>query len=175
MAKKPTGRKSAARKRPTRSTARTSKARAAAKATKPKAAKAKAKAKVKAKPATKRAGRRTAAGSPGKRRRPPRDLLGPPPAEATMRRDDLERALDAHLPAYTSTSPELSGGDVDADWERADSVGEEAVGGSVATPDQDVVDELGEALGVPQAPDEPVKSSREILEARDARRFLQEG
>jgi hypothetical protein len=171
MAKKPTGRKSAARKRPTRSTARTSKARAAVKATKPKAAKAK----VKVKPATKRAGRRTAAGSPGKRRRPPRDLLGPPPAEATMRRDDRERALDAHLQTYTSTSPGLSGGDVDADWERADSVGEEAVGGSVATPDQDVVDELGEALGVPQAPDEPVKSSREILEARDARRFLQEG
>jgi uncharacterized protein DUF6335 len=33
--------------------------------------------------------------------------------------------------------PRLSGGDVDADWQRAESTGEEAVGGSVATPDQD--------------------------------------
>jgi hypothetical protein len=44
-------------------------------------------------------------------------------------------------------SPKLSAGDVDASWERGD-VGEEAPGGSVSTPDQDMVDEIGEALGV---------------------------
>ncbi len=64
-------------------------------------------------------------------------------------------------------SPVLSGGDVDADWQRAAASGEEAVGGSVATPDQDVVDEIGHALGVEQAPDAPVTSSEEILRARD--------
>ena len=62
---------------------------------------------------------------------------------------------------------ELCGGDVDADWQRAASSGEEAVGGSAATPDQDVVDEIGHALGVEQAPDAPVTTSGEILAARD--------
>jgi hypothetical protein len=69
--------------------------------------------------------------------------------------------------AHPGTGPALSGGDVDADWERAAASGEEAVGGSVATPDQDVVDEIGHALGVEQAADAPVVTSDEILRARD--------
>ncbi len=68
---------------------------------------------------------------------------------------------------HHETSPAASGGDVDADWQRAQSSGEETVGGSVATPDQDVVDEIGRALGVEQAPDAPVTTSEEILRARD--------
>jgi hypothetical protein len=72
---------------------------------------------------------------------------------------------------HLETSPRLTGGDVDADWLTAHSVGEEAVGGSVATPDQDIVDSLGEALGVPQEPDAPVRTSGEILEERDAHRW----
>ena len=75
---------------------------------------------------------------------------------------------------YTATSPKLSGGDVDADWKRADSVGEEAVGGSVATPDQDRVDDIGDALGVPRAPDDEVRTSGEILEERDRYRWEEE-
>ena len=102
------------------------------------------------------------------------DLLGPPPREATIIRSDLQRQTEEELAEYTSTSPRLTGGDVDADWQRADSVGEEAVGGSVATPDQDSVDEIGEALGVPRAPDEEVRTSEEILEARDRKRWEQE-
>jgi hypothetical protein len=65
------------------------------------------------------------------------------------------------------TGPALSGGDLDADWQRAASSGEEAVGGTVATPDQDVVDEIGQALGVPQASDAEVRTSEEILRDRD--------
>jgi hypothetical protein len=102
-----------------------------------------------------------------------RDLLGPPPREAMLMRDDREREAEARLREYTGTSPRLSGGDPDADWQRAISVGEEAVGGSVATPDQSVVDELGAALGVPHAPDEPVRMSAEILERRDRKRSRQ--
>ena len=68
-------------------------------------------------------------------------------------------------------SARLSGGDVDADWRRAESVGEESVGGTVATPDQDVVDEIGRALGVEQASDAEVRSSEEILHDRDHRRW----
>lgn len=35
-----------------------------------------------------------------------------------------------------------------------------AVGGSTATPDQDVIDELGAALGVPQEPDAEVITAK---------------
>ncbi|HEV8675961.1 MAG TPA: DUF6335 family protein [Methylomirabilota bacterium] len=125
------------------------------------------------------------ASTPAKRRKkkaprpgaPParRDILGPPPREATIIRSDREREAAARLAQHHATSPKLSGGDVDADWERAASVGEEAVGGTVATPDQSVVDDLGAALGVPRAPDEALRTSSEILDARDRRRHRQEG
>lgn len=75
---------------------------------------------------------------------------------------------------YTETSPALAGGDADADWGRAASVGEEAPGGSVATPDQDRVDDIGEAMGVPQDPDAEIRTSSEILDERDRRRMEQE-
>ena len=65
----------------------------------------------------------------------------------------------------------LTGGDLDADWRAADTVGDEAVGGSTATPDQDVVDELGEALGVALPPDAEVVTTGEILAARDRHRW----
>ena len=67
----------------------------------------------------------------------------------------------------------LAGGDVDAASDQPDG-GDESVGGSTPTPDQDVVDELGEALGVPQAPDEEVRTSAEILAERDRNRWLLE-
>lgn len=75
---------------------------------------------------------------------------------------------------FTATSPTLTGGDVDADWKRAAGVGEEAVGGSVATPDQDRVDDIGDAFGVPRAPDDDVRTSAEILEERDRYRWEEE-
>ena len=73
--------------------------------------------------------------------------------------------------AHTETSPRLTGGDVDADWQAAYSSGEESVGGSVATPDQDIVDEIGRALGVEQGIDAQVRGSDEILRARDRLRW----
>ena len=79
--------------------------------------------------------------------------------------------LAAEVASHPETSPVLTGGDPDADWVRAYSSGDEAVGGSVATPDQDVVDELGRALGVEQGSDAPVQTSDEILKARDRFRW----
>ena len=38
------------------------------------------------------------------------------------------RKSQRELGSFTDESPELSGGDVDADWRRADSVGEESAG-----------------------------------------------
>lgn len=73
------------------------------------------------------------------------------------------------LVEHHETGPAATAGDVDADWQRAESSGEEAVGGSVSTPDQDVVDEIGHALGVEQPPQAPVRSTEEILQDRDRR------
>jgi hypothetical protein len=70
---------------------------------------------------------------------------------------------------HHETGPGSSAGDLDADWRRAQSSGEEAVGGSVPTPDQDVVDEIGHALGVEQASTAPVRTAEEILGDRDRR------
>jgi len=105
---------------------------------------------------------------------PEEDLQGPPARETILMRDDVEREAEEEARQYTQSSPRLTAGDVDADWRRADSVGEEAPGGTVATPDQDVVDEIGTALGVPRAPDEPFRPSAEILEGRDRYRAEEE-
>ena len=105
---------------------------------------------------------------------PEEDLQGPPARETVMLRSDTEREAEEEARRYTQSSPRLTGGDVDADWRRADSSGEEAPGGTVSTPDQSVVDDIGEALGVPRAPDEEVRSSGEILEGRDRYRAEEE-
>jgi hypothetical protein len=82
-----------------------------------------------------------------------------------------ESGLLREITEHTDVSPVDTGGDVDANWQRAQSSGEEAVGGSVATPDQDVVDELARPFGVERPPDAPVITSEEMLNARDRRRW----
>lgn len=81
-------------------------------------------------------------------------------------RKELEEELEQHH----SQSPDLSAGDLDADWQRTNQVGEEAVGGSVATPDQDIVDELGEAVGLTYEDNEPLHGEEKIRE-RDRNRW----
>ena len=78
-------------------------------------------------------------------------------------------ALERHT--HPESSPRLTGGALAAACQPAGAAGDEAVGGSTATPDQDVVDELGEALGVPQASDEEFRPSVEILAERDRHRW----
>jgi Family of unknown function (DUF6335) len=63
----------------------------------------------------------------------------------------------------------LSGGDIDAAWDQA-SVGEETVGGSTPTPDQDIVDEIGRAVGVDYQDGEPLDPEAKI-ERRDENRW----
>ncbi len=77
----------------------------------------------------------------------------------------LLRKLESH----TAETPEVTGGDVDAQWDRAD-IGEEAVGGSTPTPDQDVVDELGEAVGIEYQDDEALRTEDKLRE-RDSHRW----
>lgn len=73
------------------------------------------------------------------------------------------------LREHHATSPVLSGGDVDAAWKDAD-VGEESVGGGNPTPDQSVVEELGEAMGITYQDNEPLHTA-EKLHSRDQHRW----
>ena len=77
--------------------------------------------------------------------------------------------LARELREHHTHGPEITAGDVDADWQR-DDVGEEAVGGSAPTPDQDVVEELGEAVGLTYEDNEPLHTTEKIDE-RDRHRW----
>ena len=64
----------------------------------------------------------------------------------------------------------VTSGDVDVDAEDAYFTGEEAPGGDNPTPDSDVVDDIGRALGVPYGDDEELKSVEKV-EKRDKHRW----
>lgn len=81
-------------------------------------------------------------------------------------RAELQERLEEHH----AGGPEIAGGDIDADWGSAYAVGDEAPGGDNPTPDQDIVDEVGRALGVEYADNEELKGA-EKLEERDRRRW----
>ena len=83
--------------------------------------------------------------------------------------DGGQQEMIEKLREHESTSPSLSGGDVDAAWDRADE-GEETVGGSAPTPDQDVVEEIGQAMGITYEDDEPLRGADKI-EERDRHRW----
>ena len=86
-------------------------------------------------------------------------------AARTGRREMLER-----LGEHNETSPALTAGDVDADWEGAYSSGDEAPGGDNPTPDQDVVDDIGKAVGVQYEDNEELKGEEKIAK-RDKHRW----
>ena len=81
-------------------------------------------------------------------------------------RDALQEELDDHH----FEDPDATGGDVDAAWDDAVQAGDEAVGGTAPTPDQDVVDELGAAVGLEYEADEPLQSE-EKFRKRDRDRW----
>jgi hypothetical protein len=81
-------------------------------------------------------------------------------------RDELRNLMAEH----TETSPKLTGGDIDARWEDAYAIGDEAPGGDNPTPDQDRVEEIGQALGITYQDDQELKGGDEITE-RDRHRW----
>jgi hypothetical protein len=98
---------------------------------------------------------------------PPSSLnLDREPSAARSGRQRLQEAKADH----NETSPVLTGGDVDADWEDAYSVGDEAPGGDNPTPDQDRVDDIGKALGVTYDDNEELKAADKIAD-RDKHRW----
>ena len=64
----------------------------------------------------------------------------------------------------------MTGGDVDDNVYQAEVVGEEAVGGQTPTPDQNVSEQLLEAMGIASVEGESVHT-REKLERRDQSRW----
>ena len=83
---------------------------------------------------------------------------------ATANRSDESNRGDARLKA----------GDIDTNAMGNATVGDEAPGGSVTTPDQDRVDDIGRALGVQEIDSGELRTTSELLDARDRKRAQQD-
>jgi hypothetical protein len=83
---------------------------------------------------------------------------------ATASRTDESNRGDARLKA----------GDIDTNAMGNATVGDEAPGGSVTTPDQDRVDDIGKAMGVQEADSGALRTTSELLDERDRKRARQE-
>jgi hypothetical protein len=81
-------------------------------------------------------------------------------------RQELQERLHEH----TETGPAMTGGDIDANWESAYATGDEAPGGDQPTPDQDIVDDIGKALGVQYEDNEELRTTDKITD-RDRHRW----
>jgi hypothetical protein len=105
----------------------------------------------------------------------PPDLVPTPPSSLDLDRSASavrsgKREMAQHLHDHTESSPALTGGDVDANWELAYSSGDEAPGGDNPTPGQDVVEEIGRAIGIEYADNEELRGSDKVIE-RDRHRW----
>lgn len=70
---------------------------------------------------------------------------------------------------HSASGASTVGGDPDAMSYQAKVVGEEAVGGTTPTPDQNVVDDIGEAMGIEAIDEQPLEIT-ERMHARDRQR-----
>ena len=195
-AKKKTAASKAAKKKPMKKSARPSARKTASKAAKKAAKKAAPKRKAAAKKAAPRKAAAKKAATPkkvaakkatssakataGKKpnldrpRKTVADIHGIPSSLDANRGASAAKSgraeMKDRLSKNTGAGPALTSGDVDADWESAESVGDEAPGGDNPTPDQDVVDDIGRALGVEYEDDEELQGGAEISD-RDRHRW----
>lgn len=103
------------------------------------------------------------------------ETLADPEIQAFM---DEEIAHAPHAPGelinrlneHHSTSPEDTGGDVDADWEEVSDDGAETFAGHNPTPDQSDVEANAHAFGVDFQDNEPL-DLLEKMEKRDRNRY----
>ena len=100
-----------------------------------------------------------------------RELMDEEIAHAPQAPGELAQRLKIHH----STSPKLSGGDIDANWEESNDDGSESFGGHNPTPDQSDVEENAHAMGIDFQDNEPLNFEKKIG-IRDKNRFeLREG
>ncbi len=76
----------------------------------------------------------------------------------------------SRLKAVGRSGSDVTGGDLDDNWYQAEVVGEEAVGGQTPTPDQNVTEQLLEAMGIGSV-DGELLQVKEKLERRDRLRW----
>jgi hypothetical protein len=86
-------------------------------------------------------------------------------AARTGRAEMEESRLD-----HRTLTPAITGGDIDNSVEDAYFNGDEAPGGDNPTPDQDIVDDIGKALGVEYQDSEELRASDKVTE-RDKHRW----
>jgi hypothetical protein len=103
------------------------------------------------------------------------DIVQTPPSSLDFDRSASavrsgRREMKDKYAEHNETSPALTGGDVDADWEGAYSSGDEAPGGDNPTPDQDLVDDIGRAVGIEYQDNEELKGEAKIAK-RDRNRW----
>jgi Family of unknown function (DUF6335) len=103
------------------------------------------------------------------------DVVPTPPSSLDLdRRGSAARTgraeLQDSIKEHAGMTPALTAGDVDANWENAYFSGDEAPGGDNPTPDQEVVDEIGKALGVEYQDNEELRGSDKVVE-RDKHRW----
>lgn len=182
--------KTSARSKPQTRAAKTAVGRKASKSkvgTKPKAAaKSKAQPKSAAKVQVKKASTARRAKAPAvqagpkavRPKRAPKDtrpIVQSPPSSLDMnRRGSAARTGRVEMAEsraeHATMTPSITGGDVDASVEDAYFTGDEAPGGDNPTPDQDVVDEIGKALGVEYQDNEELRGSDKLAD-RDKHRW----
>ena len=91
--------------------------------------------------------------------------------ELEISRSPKDPELLAHrLRNNTSASPRDAGGDLDANWEDVNESGSETVAGDNPTPDQSLVEENAQAMGVSYEDNEELEFLEKI-ERRDRDRF----
>ncbi|MGJ3250476.1 MAG: DUF6335 family protein [Elainellaceae cyanobacterium] len=104
----------------------------------------------------------------------PDPVLKPDPAETVPEGVEDRNTGSGDVVSQASdrmaTGSNTTGGDMDANLGQAKVVGEEAVGGTTPTPDQDVVDEIAASVGVDIPDKKPVQVSDD-LERRDDQRW----
>src|SRR5438105_4584947 len=69
------------------------------------------------------------------------------------------REMQREIEEQHGFSRDLSAGDPDVDVQDANFVGEESPGGGNPTPDQDVVDDIGQAVGLEYQDNEPLHTT----------------
>jgi uncharacterized protein DUF6335 len=122
--------------------------------------------------------KKRAAPKPARLNRPRRTLdetVQTPPSSLDMnRRGTAVRTGRAEVAQsrqeHKGMSAAITGGDVDVDLEDAYFTGDEAPGGDNPTPDQDVVEDIGRALGVEYQDNEELKAADKVTE-RDRKRW----
>jgi hypothetical protein len=94
------------------------------------------------------------------------DRIEPPVPDVSAGSQKLAQRLREN----PNADPSLAGGDIDAQWEMAESQGDEAAAGSASTPEQNDVQEFAGAIGISYADDEELKVGEKERE-RDRKRW----